>query len=140
MSVAAVQKILQQRKSRLLGGWSSSSSNTASQQQQPTVSASDITVAVQKLTTLGGGFRLVQVGGGGGTSGAAPMIAGALLARSPKVAMAVERPSRKKKLTEGSDASAISTLSCLAEIHGSVMVCQWPVAPASNDRRRRQAD
>jgi hypothetical protein len=42
----------------------------------------------------------------------APMIAGALFASSPKVAMLVANASRKKKLIVGNDAAFISVAIC----------------------------
>jgi len=49
----------------------------------------------------------------------APMIAGALLASSPKVAMAVANANRTKKLTVGNDAAFISVAIWSGGIAGS---------------------
>jgi len=49
----------------------------------------------------------------------APMIAGALLASRPKVAMAQDNASRAKKLIVGNDAAFISVAICSGAMRGS---------------------
>jgi hypothetical protein len=50
----------------------------------------------------------------------APMIAGALLAKSPKVAIAADKASRKKKLADGTDAAVRSLSTASAGTVGSI--------------------
>ena len=65
----------------------------------------------------------------------APMIAGALLARSPNVAMALDSTSRKKKLTEGMDAAFMTVATSSAATRGSTIVLHSPVRRRSKARK-----
>lgn len=56
----------------------------------------------------------------------APMTAGALLARSPNVAMALDSTSRKKKLVEGKDAAFMVVAISSAATRGSAIVFHSP--------------
>jgi hypothetical protein len=63
----------------------------------------------------------------------APLIAGALFAISPNVAMAVDNASRKKKLIVGIDAAFISVANCSGAMRGSNSGCHSPVRRRSMD-------
>ena len=65
----------------------------------------------------------------------APMIAGALLARRPNVAMALDNSSRKKKLIEGRDAAFMAVATSSAGTCGSTMVRHSPVIRRNNARK-----
>ena len=63
----------------------------------------------------------------------APMIAGALLARNPNVAIALDSTRRKKKLFEGMDAAFMEVAKSSAATRGSIIVIYSPL------RRRNKA-
>ena len=65
----------------------------------------------------------------------APIIAGALLARSPNVAMALDSTSRKKKLIEGMDAAFMVVATSSAVIRGSTIVLHSPVIRLNKARK-----